>query len=146
MRYMLAAVAAILLTACAATGKAFVPAESPGDKLARIYIYRPAYFLQSAIFPSISVDGKAVGDLKNGGFITFLIPPGAHTLSLSGSFFQWGHPARQYQFSAESGRLQYFKLDPNIRGNGFVTTYGYRFGEVKEGTALEELSKLNQSF
>ncbi len=146
MRYLLAAITAIFLTACAATGKAFIPAESPGKELARIYIYRPAYLLQSGIFPSISVDEKPVGDLKNGGFVTFLVPAGQHTLSLSGSFFQWGHPTRQYPIVAEAGRIQYYKLDPNVRGNGFVTTYGYGFGEINEGPALEDLAKLNQSF
>jgi hypothetical protein len=104
MRNLLLLILLTLLGGCSATGKPFVRLDNPGEKEARLYVYRPAHLAQSGIYPTVSLDSKPVGDLKNGGYLTFLVPSGNHSLSFSGSFVQWMYGDRTYPISVDGSR------------------------------------------
>ena len=136
----------VLLSACAATGKPFIRADNPSEQEARLYVYRPTHFIQGAIYPTVYLDSKAVGELKNGGYLTLVVTPGEHLVTLAGGFLQWGHSSRTYHVSLEPGRTYYYKLDPNMRGEGNRTIMGYSFGRVEEeNAAIAQLQSLNES-
>ena len=133
------------LGACAAGGRPFVKAEPPAANEARVYVYRPAHLQQSGTYPTVSLDGKPVGGLKNGGFLALSMPAGDHVFTFDGGFLQWGHRARDYQFTVAGGAVHYYKLDPSMNGDGNRIRFGYGFGPVSEATARAEMQGLNES-
>ena len=146
MRSLAIILLVVLLGACAATGKPFVRADNPSEQEARLYVYRPSHFIQGGVYPTVYLDSKAVGDLKDGGYLTLVAAPGEHLVTLAGSFFQWGHSSRTYRVSLEPARTYYYKLDPYMRGEGNRILMGYSFGRVEEeNAAIAQLQSLNES-
>ncbi len=129
-----------LLSSCGAGGAKFSGLEKPTDKLAQVYLYRPSAIMQSGNYPDITLDSKAIGQLKTGGYLTFAAPAGDHMLNLKApNFMMWIHKERNIPLKLAAGNTYFYKLD--ITGQ-----YSYRFGETKDkAEALAELKKLNES-
>jgi len=138
------ALLALLITGCA-TGEKFSGLESPDKNQAKIYLYRPFNLMQSGVFPDVEIDSKEVGVLKNGGFVTFAVPAGQHTITLSGGFLQWGHSDRNFKLDAEEGKTYFYQLDTTTRQQGTYTMVGYAFFKTEKDVAMEELVKLKAS-
>lgn len=86
MRPFLMMAVAILLAACASGPKlAEVEQGFPPLKAGegRVYLYRSNSMIGAAVQPSISVNGKVVGDSKPGGFFFVDLPAGPVEVSTS---------------------------------------------------------------
>lgn len=132
----------LLLTACAG-GAPFVVKNAPSSVESRLYVYRPFQFGQSATYPTVSMDGKQIGQLKNSGFLTLVTSPGQHNLGFYGqSRFQWPYAERDYPITTNAGKTSYYKLETYLQGR---TGYSYSLRQVKEATALKEMASLKES-
>ncbi len=124
-----------VLSACA-SGEAFVGLKKPDEGKSRVYAYRTFNLLQSGIYPSVHLDSKPVGKLKNGGYFTFPVSPGMHTMSLSGDFIQWHYKDYSFPVAIEPNKTYFYRLKT-------ISNTGYTFAPVDEEEALEALKKLN---
>ncbi len=144
MKKLIVIVFTIFISACA-SGRPFTVMEKPSDNESRIYIYRPFTFVQSGIFPTISIDREEVGKLVNGGYVTYKLASGEHVIGLTGNFFQWSHDDRYFDVNLKAGKTHYFKLDPSMTSKGKGLIHSYSFNEQSETIALEELKDLKES-
>ena len=55
------------------------PAES-NNSIATVYIFREKHSIGSAVTQDISIDGKLVGSLPDGGYLVARVGPGAHEM------------------------------------------------------------------
>ncbi len=125
---------AVLAAGCAASGSQFVkPLDAAADK-ARVYVFRPSQLYRSGTYPTVSLNLAVVGELKDGGFISFESPPGEQELKLAGSLFQWGLPDRTEKLKFDAGKTYYFRLRP-----------GSPLEYVPPAQAQSELQGLRQS-
>lgn len=74
---------AVLLSSCASSGPQFSAVSAIPDGKAVIYVYRPWRIVGSAgVDWPIAVDGRRIGDLANGEYVSVLVSPGLHTVDL----------------------------------------------------------------
>ena len=97
----------IALKSCAARGPAFTPASQPTSDRSLIYIYRQTAFCASLVNFEVSIDGKSLASIPNGGYIYFYIPPGNYTLTakLAGRIHRSG-------LNTNPQETKYLELDP----------------------------------
>lgn len=140
-----------LLSSCAASGAKFSGIAKPSDHSAQVYIYRPSAFVQSGNFPDLALDGAKIGQLKNGGFLSFQAPAGEHSLSITGNALQWIHRDRNVPLKLEAGKTYFFKLTVSVSGSGGINVgfgqhHSFGFQQITdEEKALAELSELKES-
>lgn len=70
-----------LLSACTITGPTFTPLENVGSQWGVIYVYRPSNYDMGLMSALISLDGKPVASLENGGYVAVPVTPGEHTVT-----------------------------------------------------------------
>ena len=70
-----------LLSACTITGPTFTPLENVGSQRGVIYVYRPSNYDMGLMSALISLDGKPVASLENGGYVAVPVTPGEHTVT-----------------------------------------------------------------
>jgi hypothetical protein len=76
----LAVFLAVAISGCAATGAPFAPdGHSGGDKVT-LYVYRPALAVNCCVAPYILINDRKQGQLKNGGYLSFVLDPGPITV------------------------------------------------------------------
>lgn len=132
----------LLLTACAG-GAPFVVKDAPSSVESRLYVYRPFQIGQMGAYPTVSLDGKQIGQLKNSGFLTLATSPGQHILGFyRQGRFHWPYAERDYPVTTNAGKTSYYKLETYLQGR---TGYSYSLRPVKEATALKELASLKES-
>ncbi|HKI62458.1 MAG TPA: DUF2846 domain-containing protein [Mariprofundaceae bacterium] len=152
IRYVLWSSALVLLASCSAGGKQFAGVEKPDSSYAQVYIYRPAAFAQSGIFPDIEMDSKLVGKLKNGGYLSAKVKPGDHKLAVTGNYLQWNYREHLFDVSFEGGKTYFYRLQPftgpggGYAGGVYLANYSYSFARMDDqAAALAELEKLKES-
>ena len=152
LRSLFIVVTLTLLSGCGAGGAKFSGLENPAKDMAQVYIYRPSAFVQSGNFPDVALDGKEIGQLKNGGFLRFNAPAGKHTISLSGNMMQWIHRDANIPVTLKAGETNFYKLTVSMGGSGsgvnigFGQVHGFGFVQITdENVALKDLSELNDS-
>lgn len=145
MRYLIGIICVVILSGCVATGNSYVKTANPGESEARLYIYRPSYFMRSGSYPSLLVDSTSIGALKNGGYITVVVPSGSHTITIPQSALHWGNATRTIPLLLKGGSTYYYKLDPSMSGDGSRVVHRYQFGPIDEAIAVAELKSLNES-
>lgn len=67
---------AALLCGCGASGPAFRPIEMPTNGQGIVYIYRQPSGLGAGVHGTVRANGKAVTDVKNGGYFPYVAPAG----------------------------------------------------------------------
>ena len=155
---VLAAMTALLLTACAA-GHPFQKEVLSGDKEALLYVYRPARFLSSGETPDIYINGTKALALVNGGYSFFRIAPGRYRVEIkkpSGPFaFMVSDFSSMVEFSAEYNNSYFVRWSPELLdssfmyvpvGSGAVLGSFKRSGNMillNEQAAVSEISKCN---
>lgn len=70
-----------LLSACTITGPTFTPLENVDSQQGVIYVYRPSNYDMGLMSALISLDGKQVASLENGGYIAVPVTPGEHRVT-----------------------------------------------------------------
>lgn len=100
---------AMLLTACASSGPTFSEAQAKAAPVAtdqgRIYFYRPASMVGSAVQPSIMLNGEKVGSSIPGGYFSVDRAPGDYKVSASTEV------ERDLTFTLEAGQTRYVRTD-----------------------------------
>jgi hypothetical protein len=86
-----------------AAAKAF--AASPDQ--CSLYVYRASEWGTAVKFP-VTLDGRMLGELPGSTFIFVTVPPGPHTLYVS------GENSRTVSFTAEAGKAVYVKVTPTM--------------------------------
>ena len=81
MRVLIFFMSLIVLSGCTAQGPAFAPASQPTSDRSFIYIYRQTSFCAGAISYDVSINGKSLANIPNGGYTNFYIPPGSYSLT-----------------------------------------------------------------
>lgn len=139
------AYAAILLTACGATGQQFTRAERPGNGEAVIYVYRPKQYMASARSIPISIDNVEVGELKNAGFVRIVAKPGHHTIQPR--YGASGLDAPDIEIDVPSSRTLFVRYTiigkpvPGISAHTAVSSMAV----VGDAEAIAELKDLRES-
>lgn len=137
----------VLLTACAAPGPKY-SVEPLGPNEAAIYVYRPWRLAMGGGAPAIALDGREMGDLKNGGFLQFKVPPGEYTLEQKYSW-SWGVRASPVVVRARPGVKHYVRLEAQTSSTPMGTMMAFKrgvsFQEVPEAVAEPELKELSGS-
>lgn len=72
----------LLVSGCGATGPQYTALQPSRPTAGILYVYRPASFVNGAISPGISVDGKEYAALPSGGYMAFELEKGYHTVDL----------------------------------------------------------------
>lgn len=83
MRILFTVISVAMIFGCAASGPRYSDMSfetTPG--LSEVYIYRLNKFVDGGSCYEISIDGKPIGVLGNGGFLRKEISPGKHTVSI----------------------------------------------------------------
>lgn len=70
-----------LLSSCTMTGPKFTPLENVDSQRGVIYVYRPSNYDMGLMSALISLDGKQVASLENGGYVAVPVAPGEHTIT-----------------------------------------------------------------
>jgi hypothetical protein len=130
------------LVGCAAAGKPFTGPEPTPQGMARLYFYRPASNVRQMESPEVVINGKFVGWLKNGGFLTATVPADRlSTVGFPANVFTWPFPSWTHEFRPYSGQTAYIRLDIFLDGMGVR----YRTTVVEEPVALKEIGGLHSS-
>lgn len=88
MRNLITLLLLLLLASCStnATGPLYSHSSPPGTSEAALILYRPAINAGSAWWPNVSIDGKPVVELYNGGYTRVSLTPGPHKILGLGKF------------------------------------------------------------
>jgi len=70
-----------LLSSCTMTGPKFTPLENADFHRGVIYVYRPSNYDMGLMSALISLDGKQIASLENGGYVAVPVTPGEHTIT-----------------------------------------------------------------
>lgn len=70
-----------LLSSCTMTGPKFTPLENVDSHRGVLYVYRPSNYDMGLMSALISLDGKQVASLENGGYVAVPVAPGEHTIT-----------------------------------------------------------------
>lgn len=142
---------ALLLSACSATGPRFdiSKAEAVSSAASQVYLFRESAFIESGTYPVVVVDGKEIGELRNGGYLVAKVIPGPHKIVVqSGGLVrgQWIHGPKQLQIEVAPSTRRYFQLSLRTTGSSGNTIYrGDSVAEVPEAYALTALTELRLS-
>lgn len=139
------------LYGCSATGARFdlTKAEAVSSKESQLYIFRESAFIESGTYPVVLLDGKEIGDLRNGGYIVTKLTPGPHELLVqSGGILrgQWIHSPKRLSFDTEPGKRHYIQVSLRTINTVGNTIYrGVVISIVPDSEAHKALSELNLS-
>lgn len=70
--------AALMLSACAATGTQFDSFKQPSEGQAMLYVYRPKAFVGGGTHFKVAANDTVIGRLRNGGYVEKELPPGEY--------------------------------------------------------------------
>lgn len=97
------------LAGCSATGPVFQEQAAVASK-ARVYVYRPASFVNSGNAPNLFVNDVDHGPLWNEGYIPLSLTPGEISVVLKGEPLKWGLPPIGTKARVEAGKTYYFRM------------------------------------
>jgi hypothetical protein len=144
-----------LLSSCTITGPKFTPLESADANRGVIYIYRPSTYVMALMSALISVDGKQVAVLRNGGYVAVPVDAGEHTISHEWDSGILGNSRLEGRvistvidvksLSASYVSLSSRKQDPNELRNGMlIVNLNWQLNQVAADQALPEISQCRQ--
>lgn len=73
---------AALAVACQSPGPPFAGFARVPPGRAQLYVYRPAFAIETTPAVIFRLDGNDLAHVRNGGYATVSLPPGTHTLSV----------------------------------------------------------------
>jgi hypothetical protein len=161
MRALYLVVSVVMIMGCSASGPRYSDLsfeKTPG--LSEVYIYRLNKFVDGGSCYEISIDGKPVGILGNGGFLRAEISPGKHTASIP----MINKNSLELLFDSEESETVYLQFNVSLNSSGGIpeseiistrADYTYSQGElmnfnnllvqVNSEYAIENLSSLRDS-
>lgn len=81
LKTVLISTMSFLIVACTLTGAKYAPLQvtKPGE--GNLYVYRPSNTKLGLMSAWISIDGKKIASLENGGYVALSLKPGDHTIT-----------------------------------------------------------------
>jgi hypothetical protein len=152
---LVAALLALSLAGCGATGTQFKPElNKPDGNRALLYVYRPDTIVGvgNADVPFIHLDGQRLTRIRIGGYLAIPVSTGRHKLITTESLLgkDTGRGRGETTFTAPAGSTVYLRYTEGFKrvtpialpAGIFVESTGeYRFEYVPEAEALVEISK-----
>ncbi|MGF6148032.1 Protein of uncharacterised function (DUF2846) [Kingella potus] len=80
MKFLPVAFAALMLSACAATGTQFDSFKQPSEGQSMLYVYRPKAFVGGGVHFKVAANDTVIGRLRNGGYLEKELPPGEYDI------------------------------------------------------------------
>jgi Protein of unknown function (DUF2846) len=150
MKSHIAMFAALLLSACAASGPDFstAPAPIPESKQSLVYIYRPDTFALGGRDAYFYVDGINISDLSRNGYTWFAAPAGKHVLTQKWPIDISITDKLDLPVNWEPGKTYYYRFTTTATTGYPGLTIHWQFGRVTQEVALEEIqtTKLQPAF
>ena len=141
MRVLIFFMSLIVLSGCTAQGPAYTPASQPTSDRSLIYIYRQTSFCAGAISYDISINGKSLANIPNGGYTNFYIPPGSYSLT---AFDNLNSRTHRSGIEVNSQETKYLELDPCP--SGFPAFSGSVLFERSRSVAKSDISKTKYQY
>ena len=117
----LAAIALCLAAlGCRATGADFTPTAATGNQ-GVIYVYRAETTLIGIDAPTVSIDGKTIGNLKEAGYLSAAVPPGKHVVEVRTPLVQW-FGGRKATVNVTPGSKHYFVVQAKVDSTYYSPT------------------------
>ena len=121
----------VLIAGCVATGQKFSSVVDSVEGKGSIYLLRQTAFVGFAYCPPVTIDGKKIGCLKNGGYIQAYIDPGKHELRFEKRALEVGKE-HFIDFEIKAGETQFYEWTT------FLTSTGFFIGGVYSGASFSE--------
>ncbi|AGU53749.1 hypothetical protein VAPA_2c11950 [Variovorax paradoxus B4] len=119
LRLACTAIAALLLTACGATGPQFTSAEAPTGESSAIYIYRPSKFAAGGFSPLLVIDDKVIGKISSGSYARRNLDAGVHKIELRRPSEAYGKfKTRSLEVTTKPGSTTYIRYHVEHKGPG----------------------------
>jgi len=141
-----------LLSSCTMTGPKFTPLENVDSQRGVIYVYRPSNYDMGLMSALISLDGKQVASLENGGYVAVPVAPGQHTITqkwkagiLGNSNLESGTTTTMVE--VQSSGVSYVSLTSSgkrveaNRFNAVAVELKWQLNQVSADQALPEISQ-----
>ena len=114
------ATAAVLTSGCATpTGAAFTKAEAAPAGQAQVYLYRKSAFQAGGQNSSVQLNNQDMGELFNGSWMRFTLPPGEHVLAVKPSSISKTYETRLQLVNQQTQYVE-FAVPPLMLGNMFM--------------------------
>ena len=102
----------LLLGGCNATGPLYTEGSRLSERQAELVIYREKLLLGSATYPTVSVNGEVLGQLRQGGYLRYRqIGDGDVSISVTGHPMVWPWQLPQHRMALKRGETSYLNLD-----------------------------------
>jgi hypothetical protein len=109
----------LALTGCATPqGKAFTTPAVVATGQAQVYLYRKSALYAGGQSFTVWMDKALQGELANGSYMLFTVPPGQHTLSVKPGAFGTTYD-HSFEITANTTQYVEFELPTFILGNAF---------------------------
>ncbi len=102
-----------MLSGCAATGPPFQAANLPASD-ALVYVFRSNALTGCVLTPTIEVDGKKAGELRNGGYLPLYMSEGIHVLSVPFEIWDWNIRCNTLSMELKPGEVYYVALETEV--------------------------------
>ncbi len=114
-----AATATLLTSGCATpTGAAFTKPEAPPEDQAQVYLYRKSAFQGGGQNASVQLNNQAMGELFNGSWMRFTLPPGEHVLGVKPSAISKTYEIKLQLVNQQTQYVE-FAVPPLLLANAF---------------------------
>jgi len=134
-------------------GSAFEGLETVVAGEGQIYIYRPYKMFWLKAYPNVVVNGKLVGELRNGTYVVVNVSPGIHEITLPENGF-WGIPDMTTKIDVGDGERIFLRVGAKL--DSVMPMHFGSFGvvsmtasavmtHIKEDLASAEISSLLRS-
>lgn len=144
---VLIVVVVIALSGCAVSPSYEAPTSLSEANSATLYIYRTsvAFHSLNPERPYFYIDGKKVALLGTGDFVTTIIEPGDHVLSVKQPIlFMPAFESDTLNFTAEAGKTYYIRYSNDFAGVEVTGNSAVVYGNSSLGMANEKMFELRQ--
>jgi len=138
----------LTLLGCKATGADFKPTAVSGGK-GVIYVYRADTSPLGSEAPTVSLDGKGIGSLKEAGYLSAVVPPGKHVVEVRTPLVQW-FGGRKATVNVAAGSKHYFLVQAKF-DSAYYTPSGpgvsssFHITKVSAKTGRAQIAKTKAS-
>ena len=147
--HVFAAIALCLtLLGCKATGADFKPTAATGGK-GVIHVYRADTSVLGSEAPTVSIDGKRIGTLKEAGYLSAAVPAGKHVVEVRTPLVQW-FGGRKATVNVKPGSKHYFLVEAKFDSayyspSGPGVTSSFHINKVPNKTGRAQIARTKAS-
>lgn len=136
------------LLGCQATGADFTPTAATGGQ-GVIYVYRTDTSPFGSDAPTVSIDGKRIGNLKEVGYLSAAVPPGEHVIEVRVPLVQW-FGGRKATVNVRPGTKHYFLVQAKFDSayyspSGPGVTSSFHITKVSAKTGRAQIARTKAS-